>query len=128
MEHDVSFYFIRILSPAIKLLKIMPAIGRVTIEENAARRGIAESRRAGELLDLLVFVSIQLIYCDRLTVDQHFYAVGEALGDGIVREEQGQRDVISLSRFRQAVSRPRHHPRLRLPAGQKGRVFYAKLS
>ena len=81
MEHDVPFDFIRILSPAIKLLKIMPAIGRVTIEENAARRGVAKTRGAGELLDLIILTAfVELIYSYSLIIDGHINAVWDSHG------------------------------------------------
>ena len=100
MEHDVPFDFIRILSPAIKLLKIMPAIGRVTIEENAARRGVAKTCGAGKLLDLVILTAlVELVYGHALAINRNFYTVGELLCDGGIREDQGQRDVISLAGF-----------------------------
>ena len=78
----------------------MPAIGRVTIEENAARRGVAKTRGAGELLDLIILTAfVELIYSYSLIIDGHINAVWDTLRNGVIREEQGQSDIISLTGF-----------------------------
>ena len=76
----------------------MPAIGRVTIEENAARRGVAKTRGAGELLDLIILTAfVELIYSYSLIIDGHFNAVWDTLRNGVIREEERQRIIISLA-------------------------------
>ena len=88
MEHDISLDFKRVLRPAVKLLEVMPAVGGVSVQEDAAGRGIAEPRRAGELMYLYLFLRVHpLIYRHGLRVDGHFNAVGQAFCDGIIGKE-----------------------------------------
>ena len=85
MEQNISFDLKGILRPAIELFEVVPAVGRVAVQEYASRCGIAQAGLAGELLDLVILVvPVKLVYCYSLCVNRHFYAVREALGDGII--------------------------------------------
>jgi len=84
MEHDISFDFKRILRPAVKLLEVMPAVGGVSVQEDAPGCGIAKPGRAGELMDLLVFIRVvQCVNRHGLGIDGHLYAVGQTLGESL---------------------------------------------
>ena len=80
MKQYVPLNLKGILCPAIKLLKIMPAVGGVTIEEDAARRGVAKTRGAGKLLDLVILIAlVELVNSHSLIIDGHINAVWDTL-------------------------------------------------